>query len=236
MEQLFHKLYGIECYIDVDSPTVVLEDKPSGNWMRFVLRELTWWEYDTIVSRAFTRTKNTYEWTINAFKKKRLLLKEAIESIVEKDGDKITIHKDNCYDLLPDVYGELLSDYYDKKVTMSIEEIIDLEGQIRSYMDPGEVNKTKPPYDRMIIELDIARRLGGYTRSDIMSFSKKDMDKIFILGRLGLKIPFQQGLNDISTGHGLNEIQDQELIDMAREMVDFSPPTQFKKQMTSQET
>jgi hypothetical protein len=48
----------------------------------------------------------------------------------------------------------------------------------------------------MIIELDIARRLGGYTRQDILSFSKKDIDKLYILVRSGLSIPLNYSLEN----------------------------------------
>jgi len=229
MEQLLANLYQFKCYIQTDNPIQITEDKPSGPWIRFTLRELAWWEYDNIIAKTFTKTQDTYEWTINSFMKKRLLLKEGLQRIEEWDNENIVSYDEDCYDLLPDTYGELLCEYYDNKVTISVEEIINLESQIRSYMDPSEINVIKPPYDRMIVELDIARRLGGYNRKDILSMSKKEMDKIFILGRLGLKIPFQQSLNDISSENGLNGIQDQELLDLAHQMIDFSPPPEFRK-------
>jgi len=179
-KKIIDDLYIKEFYMKDNELIFEEPDKP---WIKIKTRDLPWWKHDNLFRECFQKVEVTGKWTINRIKELRLILKEFVISVKDHEDN-------NYYDLLTLKEAEKIMEFYDFNAFLTEKEMISLDKELTAFLDPKEIIKLRPPYDRMIIELDLMRKMGGYTREDLLSMSKKDIDKIFYLSRNGLSIPF----------------------------------------------
>ena len=127
--------------------------------------------------------KSRDEWTINEEKMQKEILKKSLQTI--ETSDKIIYHE-NLTSYLSYENATLLYQYYINNCLLTEADILGLDEQVKYYMDKDKINMIKPPYNRMIIILDLIRHFGSLTINDILSLSKKDLDTLYILGRSGI--------------------------------------------------
>lgn len=197
----YDEIYTFECYISENEPTNILEFEPDDDWVKFIFREPEWWRYDKLIhgnsnnpdNDCFFRVSETKKWSINEIKKRRQLMKYGLKRIETSTGEVKTKNFK-----ISDESGDALSVYYSEKILLSDQEAEQIKEDLDIYNKSDDILKLKPPFHRLIIEMDIVRRIGGYSREDIMNLSKKDMDIIYLLHRYGLTIPIREYIKNIS--------------------------------------
>lgn len=203
--------------MNVNDFSKILEEKPTEPYRKYIFKHPEWWRYDQLIESCFFKVKETQAWSINEIRKRRKLLNYGLISIEMSDGRIFTSDDNyeknkllkkfgnNNDEIMNDEEGEILSVYYSEKILLSIEEEQKIEKDLEIYNDDNKITKLKPPFNKMIIEMDIARRIGGYSRNDIMEMSKKDMDTIYLLHRLGLQLPIKEYIKSIENMNNSNE-------------------------------
>jgi len=172
-----------------DEPNLIYENEPQPIWTKFYFREPEWWRYDQILSdECFKKMDSTGQWTINEIKKRKILLEYGMVKIETSDGQ---ILEDMSNIFLDEEIGETLSVYYSEKIILGDDDKDKIESDFEIYNDENQITILKPPFHRMIVEMDIARRIGGYSREDILGLSKKDIDTIYFLHRIGMYLPIK---------------------------------------------
>ena len=171
----------LECYI---ANGQMVSDKPrTGDWQKYYLKELIWIEYDYAQRACMLLREDSREWVINKIKLQRLILEKSLLKIELSTGDIIWQDPINC---LSEHIANLLYSFYNKNCFLTDDDISSLDEQVSYYNDATKINKIKPPYNKMIIILDLIRHFGGLTLQDICALSKRDLDTLYILARLGL--------------------------------------------------
>ena len=152
-------IYEFKCYATIADEDRIYETKPKEPHVIFILRHPEWWRYDQIIDdehdSCFFHAKQKIEWNTNDNKKRRKLLQFGLVDI--QTSSKVMLRDDQISEELM----ELLAVYYSEKVLISNEERERLEKDLKVYNDPKQKVKLKPPFHRMIIEMDIMRRIGG---------------------------------------------------------------------------
>jgi hypothetical protein len=197
---MLNELNIFDCYIEENNPLFVCENTPeTDKWCRYLFKHIEWWRYDLLLHNdndsCFFKVKETLSWSVNEIKSRRLLLEFGLIEIQTSDN---LIFKDNLIEMISDEVGETLSVFYNEKILLSMKEEQRIEKDLEVYNDKEKISKFKPPFHRMIIEMDIARRIGGYSREDILNMSKKDLDTIYLLHRLGMTLPIKENIDEIS--------------------------------------
>lgn len=212
----YDDIYIFECYVSEEEPSKILEYEPEGEWVKFTFREPEWWRYDKLIHNksndCFFRVSETRKWSIKEAKKRKQLMKYGLKKIETSDGKVLTSNFK-----LSDETGEALSVYYSEKIYLSQEEEQEIERDLETYNNEKEIDKIKPPFHRMIIEMEIARRIGGYSREDIMKLSKKDMDIIYLLHRLGMYLPIRDYIKNIKPLN--NEINNEDNFQLSKHKI-----------------
>jgi hypothetical protein len=178
------QLYIHICYIAENNSNEIMTEEPGPEWIKYTLRELTWVEYDNIQTKCmkFIR-KSRDEWTINQERMQKEILKKSLQLI---ETSKNTIYDKNLMNYLSYDDANLLYQYYINNCLLTEADILGLDEQVKYYTDKDKINTIKPPYNRMIIILDLIRHFGTLTLDNILSLSKKDLDTLYILGRSGI--------------------------------------------------
>lgn len=179
------QLYIHICYIEENNPNIILTEEPIGsNWIKYVLKELTWVEYDNIQAKCmkFIR-KSRDEWTINQEKMQKEILRKSLQLI---ETSKNIVYDKNLISYLSYNDANLLYQYYINNCLLTEGDILGLDEQVKFYTNKDKINTIKPPYNRMLIILDLIRHFGTLTLDNILSLSKKDLDTLYILGRSGI--------------------------------------------------
>ena len=204
--ELYNKLYEFYCYLSEEQPGKIFENEPDRPWIKVVFKEPEWWMYNKLIhgtpegkNDCFFRIQNTGRWSINEIKKRRFLRKYGVIRVETSDG----IIKTGNDIYFNDEEGELLGVYYNEKILLSDEEANRISNDLDIYKNKKYLKKLKPPFHRMIIELDIMKYIGKYNREDILNMSKKDLDIIYYLNNLGMNVdanfaelPDQRGLSE----------------------------------------
>jgi hypothetical protein len=158
------------------------DKKIDNDCVEYTMKELTWVKYDEIQNQCMKYIRKTTDgWTIDQMKMQKLILMESLMEIKTKNN----IY---TYDLINHIdikAADVLYEYYNKKCLLSAADIAGLDEQVKSYLNPEQINRIKPPYNKMLIVLDMIKHFGSLNMSDIMSLSKKDLDTLYVLARLG---------------------------------------------------
>lgn len=193
-------MYIWKLYATPDNPAGLNLEKPKADdWTCYYLRELSWIEYDRIQKECMRPTKESggrmnwhpdiqagmkdqVEWTIDKIKMQRMLLLEALYKVERANGE-VAQDPMSCINI---PVADALYAFYNAKCILNENEVLELERQVELYMNPKSVSRVKPPYNRMIIVLDLLRRgLATLGLEELVSLSKKDLDTLYLLGRLG---------------------------------------------------
>jgi hypothetical protein len=180
--------------LHIDKENELSEEKPKGPWVRYDLRELSWVEYDDCQRRCMVFIEETRMWSINKIKLQRMILTLALQRIVTENS----VEELDLISKIPsDIHANALYAFYNAHCLLTDDDISMLEEQVSMYNNIEKVGQIKPPYNKMIIVLDLLRHFGGLTLSDVTSLTKKEIDTLYVLARLGMTWQMSQGINAI---------------------------------------
>jgi len=198
---MWAELYKFSAYISYDDEEIY-DEKPEGSSVEVIFKHPEWWRYNDIVQRNSFMHRETQSWSLNYINKQIELLNWGLIGII-RDGEKYTKKK-----LPPKInklaayfgveIGERLSQYYDTKIKLTEDEIYALRSAYKRYSGVEKIQNNHLPYPRIMLEVDLARRIGGWSRKDIMSLSKKDFDSMHVLQAAGMKIPLASNFSMIA--------------------------------------